>query len=513
MKPESFLRGAFVLTAAGIVVKLLGAVYRIPFTRLVGSEGIGLYQMAYPIYTTLLAISTAGIPVAVSLLVAEKVSLGDRGGARQIFYISLVFLFLLGSLMAVGLYGAAPYLAQRVLGDARAYYSLVAVTPAVLVISVVSAFRGYFQGWQLMFPTAISEVVEQVIRVGTVLLAAWVLAPRGVEYAAAGAAFGTFTGGCGGLLILVFMFLWIERKSKTDRTRSGLLCSQTIPLLKRLIAYAFPISAGALVLPLVQVIDTVIIPNRLQVAGFTVHEATSQFGQLAGMAGTVVYLPAIFTISIAMALVPHLAAANSRRNRAEVNRRISAALRITVLLCLPAAAGLMLLATPIMELLFNDTAAGVVAAWLSPAALFAGLQQTTAGALQGIGNTWLPVVTLMAGCLVKIICNYHLTVLPGLGVKGAAFGSALGFFLVFLLNLFFLTRFTDYRPQLSRLLRPLLAVTMMIMVIPATYSILCPLGNLMATGLTIICGAAVYFAVLLLTGEIRIYDLRHILRR
>jgi stage V sporulation protein B len=135
MKPESFLRGAMVLTIAGVVVKLLGAVYRIPFTRIAGSEGIGLYQMAYPIYVALLSLSTAGIPVALSFLIAERGAMGDRHGARQVFSVSLIFLFCLGGILAAGLFYISPFLAQRVLGDNRAYYSLIAVAPAVFIIS------------------------------------------------------------------------------------------------------------------------------------------------------------------------------------------------------------------------------------------------------------------------------------------------------------------------------------------------------------------------------------------
>lgn len=515
MKTDSFLRGAFVLTAAAIFVKLLGACYRIPFTRMVGSEGIGLYQMAYPLYTTLLALSSAGIPVAVSFLVAERGAVGDRRGARRILWVSLLFLFSTGLLLALSLFLGAPYLAREVLGDPRACYSLAAVAPAVLVISVVSAFRGYFQGWGVMWPTALSEVLEQVIRVATVLLAASALISRGVEFAAAGAAFGAVTGGCAGLLVLVLIFGRFERSRPLLKGpgRSGFLLGDGLKILKRLLVYAFPISAASAVFPLMQAIDTVIIPNRLQAAGFSVQEATSLFGQLAGMAGTIVYLPAVFTVSVAMSLVPHLAAAVSRGSRLEVRRRISTALRITVIFCLPAAAGLCVLATPIMELLFNEPGAGPVTAWLAPAALFAGLQQTTAGALQGIGNTWLPVVNLLAGCLVKIACNYYLTVLPGFGIKGAALGSSLGFFLVFLLNFWFLSLFTGYRLQPDCLLRPLLAATIMVAALPGIYNLFYHLGNAAATGAAVLGGAALYFAVLFLTGEIRVYEVRRILKR
>ena len=176
------------------------------------------------------------------------------------FSLSFVFLFFTGALMSLALLLISPYLAREVLGDTRAYYSLMAVAPAVFVISVTSAFRGYFQGCRLMWPTAISEVVEQVIRVATVLTAAWILIPRGVEYAAAGAAFGTCTGGCASLLFLLLVLMFIKRREvQTDR--QPLQLGEKIKILKKLILYAFPISAGSLVLPLAQVIDTVIIPS------------------------------------------------------------------------------------------------------------------------------------------------------------------------------------------------------------------------------------------------------------
>ncbi|HHW40816.1 MAG TPA: polysaccharide biosynthesis protein [Syntrophomonadaceae bacterium] len=515
MKPESFLHGAFVLTVAGIVVKVLGAVYRIPFTRIVGSEGVGLYQMAYPIYTALLAFSTSGIPIAVSLLVAEKVACGDRTGARQVFYLSLGPLFFLGLFLSLALFRAAPYLAGEVLGDPRAYYPLAGIAPAVFVISIVSAFRGYFQGWRLMWPTALSEVVDQVIRVGTVFWAALSLTNRGVEFAAAGAAFGAVTGGCGSLFVLGCLYRWLERRNFTPAPgrRMPVGFRGSLGMLRRLIAYALPVSAGSMVLPLVQTIDAVIIPKRLQAGGYTVQQATSLFGQFSGMAGTLVYIPAIFTVSLASSLVPHVAASLAQGNREEAGERIATAMRITTILCLPAAAGLMALAAPITDFLFGDPGAGEVTAWLAPAALFSGLQQTTSGALQGLGNTWLPVLNLAVGCAVKTLCNYYLTVLPGLGVKGAALGSILGFAVSFFLNYWGVRALTRRRAARLGLPRPLLAATIMMAALPVVYRLLESLGNAAATGLAVVAGAAIYFAVLILTKEIDIVDLRRFTRR
>lgn len=516
MRPDSFLRGAFVLTVAGIIVKVLGAVYRIPFTRLVGSEGIGLYQMAYPIYSTLLALSTSGFPVAISLLVAERGALEDLSGARYTFFLSLLVLFFLGTFSSLGLYGAAPYLAANVLGDVRAYYPLIAVAPAILVISLTSAFRGYFQGWQMMWPTALSEVVEQVVRVATVFWATVVLLPRGVEFAAAGATFGAFTGGMGSFFILGVIFWWFEKRAKIrtwPRKVATLHLGGAGQLARRLFSYALPVSAGSLVMPLVQTIDTIIIPRRLQEAGYSVHEATSLFGELSGMASSLVYLPAIFTISLASSLVPSVAAALARGNREEIKRRLATAVRVTIIFCLPAAVGLMVLATPITTLLFADPKAGAVTAWLAPAAFFSGLQQTTSGALQGLGYTWVPAVNLLVGCGIKVTCNYFLTVVPGLGVKGAALGSVSGFLVAFILNYWCLRLLAGYRFTFFCLPRPFLAATIMGVVLPYFFGFVSFLGNTVATGAAVLTGGLLYFTVLMISGEFTWTEVRRILLR
>ena len=171
--------------------------------------------------------------------------------------------------------------------------------------------------------------------------------------------------------------------------------------MKRLLAFALPISAGSLVMPLMQTIDAVIIPHRLQVAGFSFHQATAMFGELSGMAGTLVYLPAIFSVSLAVSLVPSITAAVARGRIGEINERVATAIRVTILFCLPAAVGLVVMGAPLASILFADRRAGEVTAWLAPAALFSGLQQTTSGILQGLGRAWFPVLNLLAGCLVK----------------------------------------------------------------------------------------------------------------
>ena len=211
---QSFLKGALILSAAGAISKILGAIYRIPLARLIGAEGIGLYQMAYPIYTTILALATAGVPVAISILIARKETQGFPGESRRILRVSLLLLAVFGLLLTLLVMASAKFLALHVLQDGRAYYAIVAVAPAIFLAGLMSVFRGYFQGQQTMLPTAVSQVVEQKFRVTAVLFLAYLLFPRGLEFAAAGATFGAVVGGLGGLLVLLWFYHWHRRQQK-----------------------------------------------------------------------------------------------------------------------------------------------------------------------------------------------------------------------------------------------------------------------------------------------------------
>jgi stage V sporulation protein B len=301
-----------VLATAGLISKVLGVLYRIPFARLVGAEGMGLYQMAYPIYTMVLAVATAGFPVAISVLISEKKARGDALGIRKVFRLSLILLSSTGLLMSWMLFRMSGYLADHVLHDSRAAYSLAFIAPAIFLAGVMSVFRGYFQGQQWMFPTALSQIIEQLIRVGTVLFAAWWLLPRGLEFAAAGATFGAVTGGLAGLFVLLIIYFGFKPVHSGSALSLNSLDEGSLSLLKRLMILAFPIAMGALVMPVVQTLDALIVPQRLQQAGYTMQEATELFGQLSGMAGTLINLPGVITIALATSLVPAISAASAQ---------------------------------------------------------------------------------------------------------------------------------------------------------------------------------------------------------
>lgn len=520
MTTSTFLKGAAILTAAGLISKLLGALYRIPFFRVVGPEGMGLYQMAYPLYTMLLAVSSAGIPVAVSKLVSEKMAHRDLAGVKKVFLISLVFITAVSAIAMVLLLQSAHYLANQVLHDARAYYSIAAIAPAVFFVGIMSVFRGYFQGFQEMVPTALSQVIEQLSRVVTVLVGAYVCLPQGVEFAAAAATFGAVTGSAAGAVFLCGLYYIKPYFSVTPTGyvgRVGETSQGFFRILRRLVVLALPISLGSLVMPVMQTLDALTVPGRLQLAGYSVNRAAQLYGELTGGAITLINLPTVITISLAASLVPAISGYLECANYRDIQRQTASAMQLTVLVCFPAAVGLAVLAAPISDLLYDCPEAGLPLAFVAPAALFLGLHQTSAGILQGMGKTILPVLNLMFGALTKFACNYILTAIPSIGIIGAALGTVMGFLVSSYLNIFFIRRFNGWTPDYrTLLLRPALTVTIMAVAVFLSYSQLrLILGGNWATAVSIMTGAAVYLGALQITGvfrELGIPTLTHFMR-
>lgn len=490
------MQGALILSAAGIVSKLLGAVYRIPFANMVGNEGVGLYQMAYPIYTALLSLSTGGIPVAVSILVAEHLSKGDRQGANRVLFTALTILGITGLALSLGMYAGAEFIAENLLYDGRAVYSLMLISPALLFTAMVAPLRGYFQGGQNMVPTAVSQVVEQLVRVGTVFAGAYFLMPYGLEFAAAGATFGAVTGGLAALLVLLGFYFATRA---TSGTKTALSYRRSVVQLARL---ALPICFGGLVMPLMQTIDALVVPLRLRTAGCGVSGATAMYGELTGMAGPLISLTGVVTTALAASLVPVVSASIAAGKAGMLKRRVEEALRLAIMICLPAAVGLTVLAKPISFTLYKLPSMGLTLAALAPAAFFLGMYQVSAGALQGLGKTGLPVRNLVAGSVLKLLLTYYLTALPQWGVKGAAIGSVGGFALAAALN--FQALYMRMPPGFhlsGLLLKPTLAGTIMAIILVGARD---QFAVSRFTGLVLVlAGAFVYGVSLVFLGELK----------
>lgn len=510
---KSFLQGAVILSVAGVVSKILGALYRIPLARLIGDEGMGLYQMAYPIYTTILALATAGVPVAISVLVSRNKTKGFNGDSQKLFRVSLIVLLTAGIVLTVLVMQSAHFIANYVLKQPLAYYPILAVAPAIIFASLMSVFRGYFQGHQSMMPTAVSQVFEQLFRVAAVLVLAVILFPRGLEYAAAGATFGAVIGGIAGLIILVGYYFWFQKKAGREQ---NLLYSgaSSAELAKEMVRLAVPVSFGAVVLPLVQMLDAIIVPGRLMAIGYSTSAATALYGQLSGMAAVLISLPTIFTISIATSLVPAISESLARGERKALNERLNSAFRAGMLIALPSAAGLFILATQISDLLYAAPEAGIPLEPLAFSCIALAAFQLSSAGLQGMGRPEIAMKSLLVTGILKVIFNYTLTGIPALNIRGAAIGTVVAFLIGSFLNLLYLRKITGISYEISRLVK-ITAVTV-IMAVGVKYSYQFLVGidirSHLATVMAITIGVGIYGSLLFIIRELDLKMLKRLIK-
>ena len=516
MANSKILKGTAILGIAGIFVKILGAVFRIPLTALIGTEGMAYYGYAYPLYSLFLVIATAGIPVAISRMVSEKIAYNDFSGAQRVFRVSRWLLLAIGVFAFAVCFFGAELIAKYVSKDMGAVLPIKAIAPALIFVPVMSAYRGYFQGRQNMNPTAISQFIEQIFRVAVGLILASVMVAQGLEMAAAGATFGATVGSIAGLLIIMLIYalnkkainyhIRQSRQIHTERRKK----EKTMAIVKQILIIAIPITIGASILPLVNFADSAIVTRRLLDGGFTDVEARELWGQLSGYCNTMVGLPQVLTQAVAVAMVPAIAAAYKLRNRAEIDENINLGMRISMIIGMPCAAGMIALAEPILLLLFSSEAASAISAAPTLMVMCLGvplmaLLQTTNGILQGVNRQVLPMKNLAIGAVAKIILTYVLVAIPSLNIKGAAIGSVFVYGIALILNLRDMKRYTKVKVDfMLTYIKPTAASVIMGVCAFASYKILFgALGsNSLATLGAVVVGVIVYAVLILATKAI-----------
>jgi len=514
MQKHSLLKGALILSIAGVIVKILGAIYRIPLANIITSEGMGYYGTAYPIYINLVTISTLGLPVAISKLVSEKTALGDRREAHRVFKVAFVALFFIGIVSSTILFAGAGFLVN-LLGNPKAYYAMLAVAPALFFVPMMSAFRGYFQGLQNMIPTAVSQVFEQLGRVIVGFALAVVFLPKGLQYAAAGASFGATSGAIAGLIVIYVIYVFNRKKIMSDVENSPIIIHEpSFKILYRLLVIAVPITIGASIMPFMNLIDLSIVMRRLQFAGFTEAKANSLYGQLTQMAATLINFPQIIILALAASLVPSVSSSMAQGDMKNLRRKTLVGLRAGILIGLPAAIGLSVLARPIMLMLYpKEPDVWRVLQVLGLGVMFLAVVQTATGILQGIGKPFIPVKNLLIGSVFKLVISYILTGIVWINIRGAALGTVIGYMVAALLNYRCLKKETGIKLGiLDFFIKPVIAVIAMGITVTLMYGLVFDItvSNTISTLAAIMVGALIYGAILLFLGGITSRELEMI---
>ena len=457
---HKFLKGTLILTISSIVVKVIGSLNWIILSRVMGGEGIGLYQMGFPIYLMAITVSSAGIPVAISIITAEKLAQKDYLGAQRVFHISLRLLLLTGLIFSGALlFGAGWLIDNHLIRDGRAYYSIIALAPAVFFVTFLSSFRGYLQGWQIMTPTAASEIVEQLTRVVTMIFFANMLMPRGLAYAAGGASMGAGVGAFCGLLVLCWFYTRLKKQfhNEINNQKVEFAKESSWDVVKRLDRLALPVSMSSLMLPVVANLDLLIVPARLEVAGFNVSEATEMFGYLTGMAVPLINLSTILTASLAISLVPAISESRIMKDQAGIKAKLKTAFSVTSIITIPCTIGLFILAEKIATMIYNAPNAAPAIQTMSTAIFMLGLHQVSTGILQGLGKTTIPVINMIIAATTKVVLSWVLTAIPEMGIKGAAWATVSDIGVAAIMNLFFIYKYTGFSLSIGGVLKPFLA--------------------------------------------------------
>ncbi len=498
--------GTIILLIANALVKVIGAVFKIPLTYILGPEGMGYFSTSYQMYTWMFIIATAGLPVAISKMVSESSARGNLEEVRSIFRVSFRLLASIGIVGSAVLFFGADFFAEKLLKNAGAANGIRAIAPSMLFVSLMSAYRGYFQGHQNMVPTAFSEVVEALGKLVVGFALAYILSVKGMEIASAGAVFGVSCGSFLGFLILLFIF---AKKKKSDISSSSV--KTVLPdraYLKKLIKIAVPITIGASVFSLTSLIDMAMIMRRLQAGGFSQSEANILWGSYSGYAFPLFNLPPTLINAITVSIVPAVASAFAKKDYHMASSQSSKSLKITTLFSLPCAVGMSILSKPILNLVYSQTHASETLEILSLAIVFVSLVLVTNAILQATGNVLVPVKNMLIGGVIKIVVNYILVANPGFNIKGAPIGTTLCYVVILALNLIDMKKRLNIRlGAVEIFFKPLFASIVMAASIILVNPFFENFSRLAAALIPIVFGMIVYLIVLAIIKGINEDDL------
>lgn len=452
---SKLLRGTFILTLGTIISKVLGLFYVIPFYSIVKDQGTALYQFSYVPYTIFISIATAGVPLAVSKFISKYNTMGEYAVGRKLFKSGIIVMLASGFISFLAMYFTAPILAEMSLSSAEenpmvsqedVTTVIRAVSFALIIVPFMSLIRGFFQGHQSMGPSAVSQVVEQIVRIAFLLVGAYIVlnVMNGSLVAAVSVAtFAAFIGAIGSLVVLGWY--WYKRKPYLDellKEDKRTLDISLKEIYKEILLYAAPFVFVGIANPLFQFIDQITFERAMTAIGEGA-QATAAFAILNFQTHKLVIIPVSLATAFSLTLVPSITKAFVENDRKSLNHQLDQTFQVLMYLTVPAAVGLSILAEPAFTVFYENKELGTeVLRLYAPVAILFALFSVTAAILQGINEQRFTVLSLLTGLLVKLVLNIPL--IQMFETQGAVIATTLGYVAAILINLTVIKKYANY---------------------------------------------------------------------
>lgn len=528
MSKTSTTKGFAVLSAASFLVKILAIVY-LPFqTAILGDVGNGIVAKGYAIWTFLFSLSNAGLPNAISKLVAEQVAKKNYKAADKILKFSYWVLLAMGIIIGLIMSLGAKQLA--ILNDQPdAYLMLMMFAPGLIFTSISCALRGYFQGRQNMVPVAISQIIEQVLNTVFTVLFEYLLLKygrqfseeQGLVWGAAGSSLGTVVAAIGAVTFLVYVFYGVvskSRKREIEHTDSSLEVPTNNEVFKKILHYSLPAILNTVAICAAGLIDNR-LTARLRYSGMSKADSDALFGIYGTQYTRIIILTVIFVNALVTTMIPAISEAFALNDHKLVKHRLNRSYRTIYLVTIPSIVGITVLAKPMLYLIFPTRPVGedliIFGAWTM---IFSVIQSVQTGALLAAGRPTAPSINLIIGMTVKLGLNYVLVAIPWLNVKGAILGTAIGYIVAIMLNQTQIKQCYPFKTyHLRMMIKPLFSSIIMGVSCYASYFVIDLILKLItkktiissdiAVLFAVAVGIGVYFVVMILTNAVKRSDI------
>lgn len=524
-KKSNYIVQGGILAAASILVRIIGMVYRIPVTRILGPVGNSYYSAAYEVYSMVLLISSFSLPLAVSKLVSARMAAEQPKAAYKIFKCTLTFALVSGGIGALLIFFGAGFFSDVLVNTPESKLALQVLAPTILVVAVMGCMRGYFQGLGTMVPTAVSQIVEQIINAAVSIGAAYVLFHYGLKidavlgtktaayaYGAAGSTLGTGLGALSGLLFLAFLVAAYRHvmRRKMAVSREERREESTAEIYYMLILTIMPVILSTAVYNLSGIIDQGIFKHLMALKNYDSMGIDELWGIYSGEYKLLTNVPIAVASAMASSTIPVLTRARIAKDRKEMRRKTENAIRFVMVICIPCAVGLSVLATPILTLLFGAKDHLQLSALLlqtgSLSVVLYGMSTLTNGILQGMDKMRLPVIHAAISLALHVVLLVVLLMVTNLNIHTVVWANIFFAFLMCILNSRSIAKYMRYRQEFKRtFIVPILASGLMGLAAFGVYEglYLMMKSNAVATLAACICAVIVYAVALLLLKGLR----------